>query len=139
MSYGYSILDHPADLGIEATGPTAPAAFENAATALMSIILDLSGVVCRETREIEINASDHGQLLVNWLTEILYLYDGQHFVAKEFTVRELTGACLKASVAGEPFSPGRHRTKLDVKAVTYHQLLIEQNTGGVLVRVFLDI
>ena len=139
MKHGYSILDHPADIGIEATGATDAEAFGNAATALMSIILDPAAIACRETREIEITASDREQLLVNWLTEVLYLYDGQRFVGNEFVIRELTGVHLKAAIGGESFSRERHHTKLDVKAVTYHQLLIRQDTDGVLVRVFLDI
>ena len=42
MEKGYTILEHPSDLGIEAHGETMNVAFEQAATALMSVMLDKS-------------------------------------------------------------------------------------------------
>lgn len=135
----YTILDHPSDLGIEARGASLVQAFQNAAIALMSIILDPSAVEPRESREVAVSGIDHEQLLVKWLSEILYLYDGQGFVCGTYSVRQLTQTELRATVLGETFSRGRHSTRMDVKAVTYHQLLVQENETGALVRVFLDI
>jgi SHS2 domain-containing protein len=139
MKPPFTILEHPADLGIEATGATLAEAFENAAAALMSIILDTSTVQLRETREITLFASDREQLLVKWLSEVLYLYDGQRFVGKEFKVLPIAETRLQASVRGEAFATEKHSTRLDVKAVTYHQLKIEEDAHGARVVVYLDI
>ena len=114
-------------------------AFEQAAIGLMSTILDVELVECRESRAISLQATDREQLLVKWLTEILYLYDGLKFAAACFQINELTPTSLSAKVLGEPFSEDRHVTRLDVKAITYHQLLCEENEVGSRVRVFLDI
>jgi SHS2 domain-containing protein len=138
MHTGYSILEHPSDLGIEAHGVTLKEAFEQAAVGLMSIIVNPMTVANREVRTISITASDNKHLLVKWLTEILYMYDGQRFVCKEFQITHLTDRELTATVKGEPLS-STHRTKLDVKAVTYHQLEVLENESGCMVRVFLDI
>jgi SHS2 domain-containing protein len=139
MQPGFVILDHPADLGIEARGRTIAEAFEQAAIALMSIILDLTAVEPKEFRMIRLKALDQEQLLVRWLEELLYLYDGENFACSNFVVEELGPNHLNASVRGEPFSETQHPTRLDVKAITYHQLLVEQNPEGGRVRVFLDI
>ncbi|MBI1805611.1 MAG: archease [Ignavibacteria bacterium] len=139
MQASYTILDHPADLGIEARGATLAEAFQNAARALTSIILDVSTVEPREPREIIVTAADVEQLLVKWLSEILYLYDGGKFVGKEFVVTALTTRSLHATIHGENFSKSKHRTQLDVKAVTYHQLEVHEDKSGVVVRVYLDI
>jgi SHS2 domain-containing protein len=139
MRADYKILEHPSDLGIEARGASLAEAFQNAAQGLMSIILDLSSVEPSEERELAINSSDLDQLLVNWLSEILYLYDGQRFICRDFIIQKLTPTGLKAKVRGEIFSENTHRTKLDVKAVTYHQLFVQENKNGGLVRVYLDI
>ena len=96
-------------------------------------------VECQGSRVVEISAADIEQLLVKWLAEVLYLYDGQRFVGKEFTIEEMTPHRLKATVRGEQFSVTKHRTKMDVKAITYHQLIVRQDKDGGLVRVFLDI
>ncbi len=139
MLPGFSLLDHPADLGIEARGETLSQAFEQAATGLMSVILDLSSVESTVSRELTLQASDLETLLVKWLAEILYLYDGERFVGKKFEVCELHDNRLRATVFGEMFTEGKHRTRLDVKAVTYHQLVVEEARDGGRIRVFLDI
>ncbi len=139
MMENYRILDHPADIGIEAEGRTLREAFANAAKALTSVILDPAAIEPREEREVTISASDREQLLVRWLSEILYLYDGVGFVGREFDVEELSEMRLRARVRGEMFDGNKHRTRLDVKAITYHQLQINEDEKGARVRVFLDI
>jgi len=135
----YRILEHPSDIGIEARGPSLARAFEESARGFMSVILDPTLVESRESMEIALRGSDQAQLLVKWLSEILYLYDGRGFVCAEFRISRLGKTYLNATVGGEPFTPSKHRTHLDVKAVTYHQLRIQENQEGALVRVYLDI
>ena len=136
---GFNLIDHPADLGIEARGATMAEAFEQAATGLMSVILDLSSVEARVSREVFLEASDLEHLLVKWLAEVLYLYDGEKFVSTEFSVSQLRPDSLRATVSGETFVEEKHVTRLDVKAVTYHQLVVEEANAVSRVRVFLDI
>jgi SHS2 domain-containing protein len=139
MDAPFTVLEHPADLGIEARGTSLVEAFQNAAIGLMSVILDLSTVEPQEQRVVALSGSDHKQLVVKWLSEILYLYDGQDFVCKEFTVHRLTSSSIDATVRGELFNSTKHTTRMDVKAVTYHQLVVRENDQGGLIRVFLDI
>lgn len=136
---GFDLIDHPADLGIEAWGQSMVEAFEQAATGLMSVILDIESVRCQQTQTVTLCGTDLEQLLVKWLAEILYLYDGMRFAAVRFEIVELTAESLSAKVHGEPFSSDRHIARLDVKAITYHQLLCEQTSAGARLRVFLDI
>jgi len=136
---GFTILDHPADLGIEACGQTLAESFEQAALGLMSVILDPSTVEPAERRDIDLNAADLEQLLVKWLAEILYLYDGAHFAPMKFSVGSISRNHLQAALWGEEFNLGKHVTRLDVKAITYHQVLVYQDKDGSRVRVFLDI
>jgi SHS2 domain-containing protein len=139
MNPGYTILEHPADVGIEARGPSLGDTFAQAAEGLMSVILDPAGVVVRESRKIALTASDTDQLLVRWLSEVLYLFDGCGFAASRFDVQLRAPASLIATVHGEIFSPSRHTARTDVKAVTYHLLLVQQGPDECVVRVYLDI
>jgi SHS2 domain-containing protein len=138
-SAGYVLLDHPADLGIEAFGKDLAGAFVQAAFALMSVILDPQKIDCTQSRAIVLEGVDREHLLVKWLTEVLYLYDGQGFAAGHFVISELSSTGLKATLTGEPFDAIKHAPRLDVKAITYHQLLVEETAEGTKVRVFLDI
>jgi len=135
----YRIIEHPSDLGIEALGSSLAEAFEAAAQGFISLIIDPATIESTEVKKITLQASDEAQLLVRWLSEILYLYDGQGFICREFSITQISQMSLEATVAGERFSPSKHRTRLDVKATTYHQLLVQQNDHGALVRVYVDI
>jgi SHS2 domain-containing protein len=139
MSSGFTFLEHPADVGIEAKGRTLPEAFEKAAEGLMSVIIDLTTIESRQEKTISLEAFDREQLLVRWLSEILYLYDGQKFLSREIHITEFSPTKLFAFVKGEPFDMKKHHTKLDVKAVTYHQLVVQEDNTGAYVRVYLDI
>ena len=136
---GYEILEHPADLGISARGESMQEAFEEAAKGLTAIILDPATIRPQTALPVSITASDREQLLVRWLSEVLYLYDGKRFPCAEFTIHELGPTWLVATVRGEDLDASRHHTRLDVKAVTYHQLDIQEFAGQSRVRVFLDV
>jgi len=136
---GFRILDHPADLGIEAYGKTLAEAFEQAACGVISIIVGTSKVEERSFRNVTLEGSDLEQLLVRWLEEVLYLYDGDHFISGRFQISHLESGRLQAMIYGEPFDPDRHTTRMDVKAITYHQLKLQEKKGKSLVQVFLDI
>jgi SHS2 domain-containing protein len=139
MTEGYRILEHPSDVGIEAAGRSLKEVFEYAALGLVSIIADPATVDSAERRFVALEGSDYENLLVKWLSEILYLYDGQQFLASDVEITRLTSQQLEASVMGEPVDARKHALKTDVKAITYHQLKVEEREDGCLVRVFVDI
>lgn len=139
MKPGYRILEHPADLGIEARGKSLAEAFEQAAEALVAILLDPSEILPRQELTIRLSASDGDHLLVRWLSEILYQVDARGFVPKTFAVRIVGSRRLVATLRGEGLDLDRHATRTDVKAVTYHQLSVRKTPGGAVLRVFLDI
>lgn len=136
---GFRILEHPSDLGIEASGSTVGEAFERAALGLVAVIAEPETIEPVDERTVELDAQDAENLLVRWLSEILYLYDGEDYLVKEAKIDSISPTKLRARLLGEKYQPKKHTLKLDVKAVTYHQLLIETKNGGTTVRVFLDI
>jgi len=136
---GYHILEHPSDLGIEASGRTVGEAFEQAALGLISVIAESENIESLDERKVTVQAQDYENLLVKWLSEILYLYDGEDYLLKEAKVESISPRKLIARVSGEKYDPEKHKLKMDVKAVTYHQLSIEMSDTITTVRVFLDI
>ncbi len=139
MNGVYRILEHPADLGIEAEGETLAEAFASAARGLMSVVVDPESVTVREERKVSVPGADPEQLLVRWLGEILFLYDGAGFVPAEFSVEQVGGGGLEATVGGEPAGGAELRLKIDVKAVTYHDISVRETSRGWYVRVYLDV
>lgn len=135
----FRVLEHTADIGFEAFGSTRQEVFANAGRALQNIMVDLSSIVPREKLEIQVEGTDAGSLLVNWLSEILYRIDADGRLFHDFTVRTLGDRSLTAIALGESFDRARHQVKLQVKAITYHQLALDKTADGWRAQVYVDI
>jgi protein archease len=134
----FEVIDHTADVGIVAYGSDLKEAFANSAYGMFSLIADLEEVKEKVSHEIDVQATDQEALLVDWLNELLYLFDVEHVIFKRFDITALSQTSLEAKVYGEKIDTSRHQLKTAVKAATYHMLKIEKNKG-VKVRFILDI
>lgn len=134
---GYRTIEHPSDVGIEAFGASMSEAFEQAAWGMMSVIVEACATRAADEKIVVLRAASAEQLLVQWLSEVLYLYDGEHFLPAHISIDMFTDGGLRAVVAGETFDRSRHHARVDVKAVTYHQIAVDAAANSV--RVFLDI
>jgi len=135
----YWQLPHTADLVWRIRGDSLKELYENAAAALVSTLTDRRTLRLRETREITLEAPDREALLVDWLNHLLYLFDIDGFLGRQFRVLSLTPGSLKAQVRGEIFEPTRHPEKTGVKAATYHHLEIKPKNHEWQATVVLDL
>jgi len=135
----YKLIDHTADIGIEVYGNTLQDLFAHAGFALFDIITDMAYVGTKEERSISITGIDREQLLVNWLSELLYLHDIETLLFRQFNVLNINEDCLNAVVSGEKFVEGKHSIKTEVKAVTHHDLSIKQEKGRWKARIIFDL
>ena len=119
---GFQILDHTADIGIRATGDTLAEAFAHGARGMFSIITDLDTIQRRESRRVTVDAPDVEALLVNWLNELLYLYEVEGILFADFAIENMGEQQLTATCTGERVDHQRHPIKTVVKAATYHAL-----------------
>jgi SHS2 domain-containing protein len=136
----YRILPHTADGKFEAFGRTLDEAFGNAALAMSSLMWDWSKVEPRVRHFVHVRGIDREQLLVKFLGETIYLFETKQFLlAKVDGLRirpEFEGFSLEALLAGDTISD-RYELFGAVKAVTYHELKIEE-CGGFTVQVVVD-
>ncbi|MBI2469937.1 MAG: archease [Planctomycetes bacterium] len=135
----YILIDHTADIGIDVFGTTLQELFTNAAFALFDIIADLSKVECKVEYNVNVSGIDREQLLVSWLSELLYLHDVKYLLFKDFHITDMKENQLTASVCGEAFTDGKHEIKTEIKAVTYHGLSIVQEDHQWKARVIFDL
>ena len=84
---GYRILDHTADLGVEVRAATREELYAGAVAALFDWITDLSSVRPETGREMAVEGKDPADLLVNFLREALYLWNGEGWLVRTCTVR----------------------------------------------------
>jgi SHS2 domain-containing protein len=135
----YRLLEHTADMGIEAVAESREELFAQAAYGLMEVVFGNQGGAAREERVVTVEGGDPEELLVNWLNEVLFLLEGKGFLPVDFEVEEVGWQVVRARVGGEPFDPRRHLVEREVKAVTYHQIKVEKTNGGWLARVYVDL
>lgn len=139
MRVRFEIIEHPADVGFVAYGPTLEALFVNAAAAMMSLACEPAGIEEREQREIEAAGTDNESLLFAWLAEILGVADAEKIFLRRAEVAELGGGRVRGRVYGEKYDKRRHRAGTYIKAVTYHELRVERVADGWRAQVYLDV
>jgi riboflavin kinase/FMN adenylyltransferase len=122
----YEEVDHTADRAIRVWGKGLPDLFIGAARGMYHLMADLDGLVATDWREILLDASDQGALLVEWLNELLYLTEMEGLLFVDFQIESLTETSLIARVGGVPAEP----TEAQIKAATFHDLVIVQEGTG---------
>lgn len=132
---GYVESEHTADLALEVRGTSLPALFINSARGMFFAI---GARIKKNARfknyHIEIHGLDAETLLVNFLSELLYIHekDGVGFSGFQVALEENT---LLADVTATAL----HSTEKHIKAVTYHDLAIRHGTDGYTVKIVFDI
>ncbi len=135
----YEIIEHTADIGIKAYGKTLSEAFENAAKGMFDIITDKSEMELTGQYEIKLDALELEPLLVDWLSELLFLNASQNLVFGFFKVEvDEKKKTLRAQVFGEKYNISKHKIGTEIKAVTYHMLEVK-NKKPYHVQVLFDI
>jgi SHS2 domain-containing protein len=135
----YETFEHTADLGLRARSPDLDTLFAEAACALFAALVeDLATVRPLERVEITVSGDDREFLLFDWLRELLYRFDADHRLFSRFEVRVAADG-VSGVAWGEPLDRERHVLSHEVKAITYHGLLVEQVDGEWLAEVIVDI
>jgi len=135
----FEIIDHVADVGIIAYGTDVKELFSNAALALFSLITEPESIEEKLHLDLAVSSEGRDRLLVEWLNELIYLFDVDHILFNRFDIERLTHNELKATCYGEGFDPMKHKIKIGVKAATYHMLKLDKNGDGYKAQIILDI
>jgi SHS2 domain-containing protein len=139
----YEYLEHTADIKFLAYGKALEEVFENAALAMFNVIIDTSKVSGETAREVSLKSPDLESLLVDWLSELLYLFEVDEIIFRKFQVKEIkkegSEYSITARALGENFYPESHPFETEIKAVTYNQLEIEKTADGWKAQVVVDI
>ncbi len=135
----FETIEHTADIGVRSFGATEAEAFENAAVGMFSLLADLELVGEEEEFPVSVEAEDRETLLVEWLNELLYIYESRGVLLKKFQISRLEDTRLEASARGSLIDPARHEIKTDIKAVTYYQLQVARTEKGWMAEVIFDV
>ena len=137
----YKFFDHTADIGVEVTGRTRKELFVNAAEALFDVMIEnkTGWDAAKRQKKITIEGADVADLLINFLRELLYQFNGEKFITDRCEIIKFSNKELQARLTGESFNSKKHLIKTEIKAVTYSRLSVERVKAGWRARVIFDV
>ncbi len=136
---GYRILDHTADVGLEARGADLKELFSNAARGMFAVIAAPDTIRASKELVVRVEAENLENLLVNWLSELLYLSATRGVLLCRFEISQVDQQHIVARVFGEPIDQDRHELYTEIKAVTYHELKVVEADQVWIARVLFDV
>ena len=128
-SKNYRLTTRQSELAVRVIGNSQADLFANSAFALFDVMTDVDKIEIKEELPLEVEGMDRDDLLVNWMRELLYLYQGSGYMLKEFRIHDVKDTVVKAEVCGEKIDPDRHEIRKEISAVAYNQGLM-QKTGN---------
>jgi SHS2 domain-containing protein len=122
-----------ADIGLALEADSLEELFAAGAEGLFAIILGArTGELSATTLDITLRSGTKEQLLVDWLSELIYHFDAHGLVPVAYRLQVTAaqdGWQLRASLGCRPYRPGTDAAEHEIKAVTYYKLKIEQGGG----------
>jgi SHS2 domain-containing protein len=135
----WETFEHEADVGLLVRGQDGPELFAEAGRALYELLADLTKLEERQSWALGGEADDVGSLLVGWLNDLVYLFEGEGAVCRRFEFSSWSDTAYDAVAFGEPVDPARHSPRDLVKAATYHALSVRRGPEGFEATVILDV
>ena len=135
----FKTIEHTADIGIEVEADTLGELFEGTAAAMFSLIVDPETVRQTVERELTLEAGDLEELLFMWLNELLFVLYADGLLFSRFEVKDVDDSRLVATAGGEKLDRERHRLDEEIKAATYHEMMVERLDKGWKARVIFDV
>ncbi len=135
----FSYIDHTADLGIVVRGGSLKELFEAAAGALTRLMIHGAPPGQGRRSHLTLHGDDPADLMVRFLGEILYLFEGEHRILKGVSVDSVSSSNLSATLETVPFDEGRIEIVNEIKAVTYHGGEVAEKQGHWEARIIFDL
>lgn len=122
----YIILPHTADLRLKFFGKTKEELFSNAVRGMFLAIEPTYKKGAPEVeRLVRINSKDTDALLIDFLSEVLYLSDIHDEAYNKIEIKRLSDKEIEAIIFGKKVKGFRE----EIKAVTYHGAYIKRVKG----------
>ena len=140
----YKILEDIAiaDIAIEAYGKNLDELFENSAYAIFEESADIKKIDAKEKKTIKLGAKNIGDLLFDFLSEILFLKDTYSMIFRKSSIKiskKTDGYSINAELFGEKIDAKKHELRNDIKAITLHMFSVEKTKEGYKALVVVDV
>jgi len=125
----YRFIDHTADIAFEAFGKNLEELLVNATLAFYEAFVYVEKLDVNRTLNVSVEADSADYLLYDWLNELLYAFDTEFFAGKDLNVDVKENGNLKAEgvIKGGTLKP--ELVKVEPKAITLHNFVVEKKNG----------
>lgn len=137
----FCFLPHTGDIKFQAKGSSLKEAFANAALAFCSLMWDPDKVEKKLEYKIQVEGRDLEQLLVNFLEEILFLFETKDLVfnkAENLNIEEEEKLYRLSCILIGDEKNADYKISGEVKAVTYNEMKIKRNKN-IFIEVVVDV
>ncbi len=138
-STSHELVEEAFELGLRVRAPSFGELVAEAGRAISKLMLagegGGAGDATGDWRRFEIHAADRAAVLVNWLNEIIFHAETEHWVPTEFSVESASDSALEISARGVTVE----EAPTLLKAATFHGLEIKETDGTLLVEIMLDV
>ena len=133
-------FEHTADIGIEIESPTLLDAFQEVSLSFSEIITGGSLPEVLTSKEVFLESDNLDSLLVDFLSYLIVLYVTADFIAgsAKLEISKKNSFQLVGKLVGETYNQDKHGYGVEIKAISYHQLLVQEGPPARL-RVILDL
>ncbi|MBR4987088.1 MAG: archease [Methanocorpusculum sp.] len=132
-------LEHTADVKMRITAPDFLSLLAESGDAMASV---LYGDFAKEpetlTVEIEAEGEDSSELVVNFLSELLFLTEVEYLVPLSYSIAQ-EGNRVFGTVSGIEFDRTKHAGGICVKGISYSGLSLEETAEGFELTIIFDI
>ncbi len=135
----FTLIDHTADLGIVVRGRNLRTLFEVAAKSMMYIMVKGKPAGTTKTFNLSVEGYDMADLMVRWLGEILYLFEGEHELVTGVEITSVSHSHLDATLETVSFDTNLHEILCEIKAVTFHQIEVVKKDDHWETRIIFDL
>ncbi len=133
----WRLLDHTADVYVEAEGRSLGELIGELAVGMFASMVDVSKVKADKCVEFEVEGENEKDLVINVLEKLL-IYKDADLMAFSHVEVDVHGRKARVKACGEKIRR-HHEPHGDVKAVSYHNFLLEKREGKYVGRVLLDL
>jgi SHS2 domain-containing protein len=139
----FELINHTADIGIRARGATLIELFENSAKGMFHIIggnakIETSASL-EKNIEIKRTIDAFEELLVAWLSELLYIFNKEKVYFNNFEIKSMNNYGIIAIAKGVKIDSRQAGVCKEIKAVTFHNLKIEEAVSGFSCDIIFDV
>lgn len=143
MAWDYNFIDHTADIAVEVEGNTIEELFIASALAWKECVIENTEIDLLSDKKINIDDFSFEELLVHFLDELNFLLLTKKWVIgkiNKIEIRKLNDRFkLNADISGENLDEKKHQLKVEIKAVTFHQMEIKKINNKFSTRIVFDI